>query len=284
MQGIACIDGSFHALADARVSLLDRGFLYGDAVFEALRTFGRKPDALELHLRRLQRSCGILGFSLGVSPDVLAAEVCDAIARVEAPEVYIRIMVSRGVRPEGLAPRGDCTPLRVVLARALTPPALDHVHEITLQSCVAPPSRLWAGAKPSAYLNNLLAIDQAQQQGADDALLLGAHGEMLEGATSSAFLVAASGEVFTPPVSLGILPGITRDRVIACAAKVGHPIRERLLTIQDAYRAHEMFMTSSVRGVVAVRSVDSVVLRGASCPGPVTRRIFEAYRDEVHTP
>ncbi len=283
MDGIACIDGVLFALEDARVSLLDRGFLYGDAVFEALRTFGRKPDALDQHLRRLERSCGILGFSLGVPFEVLEREVHEVIARIEAEEVYIRIMVSRGTQPEGLAPRGAGTPLRVVLARGLKPPALDHVHQVTLLSCVAPPSRLWAGAKPSAYINNLLAIGQAQDAGADDALLLGAHGEILEGATSSAFVVTAQGEVLTPPVSLGILPGITRDRVIACAERAGHPVRERLLTIHDAYRAHEMFMTSSIRGIVAVKSVDSVALRGPACPGPVTRRIFEAYRDQVHT-
>lgn len=288
VPGIACVDGVFSALEDARVSVLDRGFLYGDAVFEALRTFGRRPDALDLHLARLQRSCDIVGIQLGVPLDVIAGEVFEAIERLvaaeAASEAYIRIMVSRGSRPDGLAPRGAESPLRVLLVRPLVPPPLDRVHEISLRSCVAQPSALWAGAKPSAYLNNLLAIDQAQRAGADDALLLGAQGELLEGATSSLFLVNPKGEVLTPPVSLGILPGITRDRVIACAARAGYTIRERLLTIHDAYRACEIFMTSSVRGIVSVNSVDSVRLSGESCPGPVTRAVFAAYRDAVHMP
>lgn len=279
MQAIACIDGVLSPLDQALVPVVDRGFLYGDAVFEALRTFRRVPDGLDRHLERLERSCAILGMTLGVARSVVATEVNLALARVEGPEVYIRIMVTRGDLPETLAPRGARTPRRVVLVRALTPPMESDVGMISLRSCVAPPSALWAGAKPSAYINNLLAIAQAQELGADDALLLGAHGELLEGATSSAFVVTAGGEIFTPPVALGILPGITRDRVLTCAGQLGLHARERLLTIHDAYRASELFMTSSVRGIVGVAELDGrpVGIAAGGAAGPVTRRVFERY-------
>jgi branched-chain amino acid aminotransferase len=280
VQAIACIDGVLSPLDQALLPVIDRGFLYGDAVFEALRTFGRVPDGLDRHLERLERSCTIVGIRLGVERSVLAEEVERALAGVEGPEAYIRIMVSRGDYPETLAPGGARASRRVVLVRTLVPPASSAVSVVRLSSCVAPPSALWAGAKPSAYINNLLAIAQAQRSGADDALLLGAYGELLEGATSSAFLVTKGGEIVTPPVALGILPGITRDRVLTCARQLGLSARERLLTIHDAYQAAEMFMTSSVRGIVAVSQLDGRALDGGGGqPGPVTRRVFERYHD-----
>ncbi|MFT3922721.1 MAG: aminotransferase class IV [Myxococcales bacterium] len=282
MQAIACIDGKLSPLDQALVPVVDRGFLYGDAVFEALRTFGGEPDGLERHLARLERSCGILGIELGVPQTQVASEVRLALAQVEGPEAYIRIMVTRGDHPETLAPRGARSARRVILVRTLHPTSATEVGVIRLRSCVAPPSALWAGAKPSAYINNLLAIAQAQGEGADDALLLGAHGELLEGATSSLFLVDAAGEIFTPPVALGILPGITRDRVLACARLLGIPARERLLTVHDAYRASELFMTSSVRGIVGVSELDGRSVGGAGgAAGAITRRVFDRYHVEV---
>ncbi len=269
-------------LDQALVPVIDRGFLYGDAVFESLRTYGRIPDGLDRHLERLERSCAIVGISLGVERAVLAAEVQSAVSRVQGPEAYIRIMVTRGELPETLAPSGAGASRRVVLVRSLMPPAPAPLGVVRLRSCVAPPSPLWAGAKPSAYINNLLAIAEAQRHGADDALLLGGQGELLEGATSSLFLVTAAGEVFTPPVSLGILPGITRDRVLTCARTLGLSVRERLLTIHDAYRARELFLTSSVRGIVAVSELDGRAVDGAGrAPGPVTRRLFERYQRDL---
>lgn len=280
MLGVASIDGMIVPLDAARVSVLDRGFLYGDAVFEALRTYRGRPDALEQHLVRLEQSCAILGFSLGVARAELASEIERAIAAVPAPERYLRIMITRGELPEALAPQGATRSRRVIVVRPLSV-AASALYErgIRASSYVAPPSPLWAGAKPSAYLNNLLALGRAQAAGVDDALLLGAGGELLEGATSSAFVVQA-GELFTPPLALGILPGITRDRVLGCARASGLHVREKLLTIHDVYRADELFLTSSVRLIVAVVEVDGVRI-GSGEPGPVTRQVAAAYRAEI---
>jgi len=281
--GIVSIDGIITPLEGATVSVLDRGFQYGDAVFEALRTYRGQADALDQHLARLEHSCALLHMEIGVTRAALREEVERAIAALDAPERYVRIMVTRGDRPESLPPMHRGAPpvaRRVVLVRPLGPsPSALYEQGIRVMSCTAPPSPLWAGAKPTAYLNNLLAIGQAQRAGCDDALLLGAHGELLEGATSSLFLVR-DGVLYTPPLSLGILPGITRDRVLACAAASGIEAREKLLHIHDAYRADELFFTSSVRLLVAVVEVDGVrVADGA--PGPVTRRVDAAYRAEI---
>lgn len=276
-DGVASVDGQLSRLADARLPVLDRGFLYGDAVFEALRTFGGQPDALTAHLARLYRSCAIVGIVPGFAPELLADEVRAAVAAVPSAERYVRVMISRGDSPEALAPLGPQQPRRVVLVRPLhEPPADLYRRGLRLASAVAPPSALSAGAKPSAYLANMLAIAAAARAGAEDALLLGAAGELLEGATSSVFVVR-SGELLTPPLALGILPGITRDRVWRAAEQLGLKVRERLLTIHDAYRAEELFLTSSVRQVVGVVELDTLRI-GEGVPGPVTLRVAAAYR------
>lgn len=280
MSAVASIDGvivPLDTLGAARVSVLDRGFLYGDAVFEALRTYRGVPDALDLHLARLEQSCAILHIAPPASREQLAREVVAAVAATGAPECYLRIMITRGDLPDALPPMGAGQARRVILARPLAPSAPTVYRDgIRVVSTVAPPSPLWAGAKPSAYLNNLLAVGAAQRAGAADALLLGAYGELLEGATSSVFVVRA-GQVSTPPLALGILPGITRDRVLACAESEGLSPRERLLFIHDAYAADEVFLTSSVRTVVPVVAVDGIAV-GDGKPGPITQRLAAAYR------
>jgi len=283
MSGIASVDGVITAIEDARVPVLDRGFLYGDGAFEALRTYGGVPHALHEHLDRLFRSCALLGIDAGISAAGLEAEIRAAVARCDAKERYVRIILTRGQGPFGLSPRGAGPSLRVLLVRPIadegTPPA---PQTIRVESVTVPPSRFLAGAKPSSYLTNLLALDHAQRLGADDAFLLGEHGELLEGATSSVFLVRA-GQVLTPTLALGILPGITRDRVVSLAQKQGLIVKECLLTIQDAYRADEVFVTSSVREIVPVVAVDGVSIRGGE-PGPLSQRLMAAYRADTRGP
>ena len=283
MLGIASIDGVISPLHEAQLSVLDRGLQYGDAVFEALRTFHRRPDALELHLDRLAQSCARLHIQLGVPRAQLVAEIDAAIATLPADECYVRIVITRGDAPEGLSPyqaSGPGQARRIILVRALPPPpqAL-YEHGIRVITRAAPVSPLWSGAKPTAYLNNLLAVGEAQRAGLDDALLIGTYGELLEGATSSAFLVSG-GVLYTPPLSLGILPGITRDRVLACAAESGIEARERLLHVSDVYQADELFLTSSVRLIVAVVEVDGERI-ASGAPGPVTRKIDACYRAKL---
>jgi branched-chain amino acid aminotransferase len=279
-DGVVSLDGALHALDQAFVPVRDRGFLYGDAVFEALRTFGGEPDALTRHVARLFRSCAIVGIELGISELELADEVRRAVAALPSVERYIRIVVTRGDRPDGLPARGEHRARRVVIVRPLIERAGQLYEQgIRVSSCVAPISALTAGAKPAGYLNNMLAIARAHAEGAEDALLLGAYGELLEGATSSVFVVQA-GAVLTPPLALGILPGITRDRVMAAAQHLGLSVRERLLTIHDAYRADELFLTSSVRQVVAIVAVDGVSI-GSAQPGPLTRKIAEQFRADL---
>ncbi len=277
MRELASVNGVITALESASIPVLDRGFLYGDAVFEALRTHDGVPHALREHVDRLFRSSAIIAMDPGVSREQMEHEICTAIRHSDASQHYVRIVLTRGQGPFGLSLRGAGPSLRVILVRPLGEPNERIYREgMRAETVTVPPSRFVAGAKQSSYLTNLLALEHAQSLGADDAFLLGEHGELLEGATSSVFIVR-SGCVETPTLALGILPGITRDLVLSLARAQGLLVRERLLTIHDAYKAHEVFVTSSVREIAGVVAIDGVTI-GDGRPGPITGQLMAAYR------
>jgi branched-chain amino acid aminotransferase len=276
MRELASIDGLITSLDEASIPVLDRGFLYGDAVFEALRTYAGIPHALDEHIERLFRSSSLIGMDPGVTRELVAQEVREAIRHCDASQHYVRIVLTRGQGPFGLSLRGAGQSLRVVLVRALSEPDPRLYRDgLRIETVTVPPSRFVAGVKPSSYLTNLLALEHAQSLGAHDAFLLGEYGELLEGATSSVFLVRA-GRVETPTLALGILPGITRNLALSLAREQGLSAHERLLTIHDAYRAQEVFVTSSVREIAPVVAIDGVSI-GDACPGPITTRLMAAY-------
>ena len=281
MRELASIDGVITSLDEARIPVLDRGLLYGDAVFEALRTYAGIPHALSEHVARLFRSSAIIGMDPGVTREVIEHEVCEAIRRCDASQHYVRIVLTRGHGPFGLSLRGAGPSLRVILVRALSDPDPRLYRDgLRVETVTVPPSRFVAGAKPSSYLTNLLALEHAQSLGADDAFLLGEYGELLEGATSSVFVVRR-GRVETPTLALGILPGITRDLALALASEQGFSVHEGLLTIHDAYRAQEVFVTSSVCEIAPVVAIDGVSI-GDGRPGPITTRLMAAYNAVTH--
>lgn len=276
---VVFIDGA-HA-PDPRVSIFDRGFLFGDGVFEALRTYRGEPFALEEHIERLQRSMALLSIPLAFSAEALHGEVREAvrIAREDGGECYVRIMVTRGVGPLHLDPRPAIQPCRVVLAAKLLPfpPMLETgVSMATVRAHRAADGTAAAASKVSAYVGNLLALMEAQARGAYEALLVTEDGAVLEGHSSS-FFVVRKGRVQTPPRAMGILPGITRALIEQVAAELDIPFVERLLNPSDVYGADEAFLTSSLREVVPVIDVD-----GVRIPlGPVTAALREGYRQRV---
>lgn len=272
------MDGQLTSLDEATIPVLDRGFLYGDAVFEALRTYRGQPHQLDLHLQRLYRSAALIGIQPGIDLSVFAAEVQRAIEQLQTNERYVRIVLTRGHGAFfGLSPRAPGAARRVIVVRPLEVPSASlYAQGAKLETVVSSVTRSTAGAKPTAYLSNLLALEEAEQRGAHEALLIGEYGQLLEGATSSIFLFR-EGRLSTPPLALGILPGITRALTIAAAGTVGLAVSERLLTVHDAYRAEEIVITSSIREVVPVVMVDGVRI-GTGTPGQVAVRLLEAYR------
>ncbi|UJR80524.1 aminotransferase class IV [Sandaracinus amylolyticus] len=277
------IDGRACTEADATVSVLDRGFLFGDSVFEVVRTYGGVPFAGREHLERLVRSCEGLGIVMPVSIEVLEREIEDAIARSGEPECYVRVVITRGRGPLNIDPTPAKHPLRVVIAAPLGawPEGLHTrgVEVATVRVERATDHTSAAGAKVSAYVANMLALTTARERGAYEAMMLGAGGEISEGTTSNVFVVTG-GEVRTPPLSMGILGGITRRYALRAADDLGVPWRETILFARDLERADEAFLTSSLREVVPIVGVDGVRI-GEGRPGPITTRLLARYRELV---
>jgi branched-chain amino acid aminotransferase len=293
---VVAIDGCVVAPEQAVVSVYDRGFLYGDAVFEVFRTYGGRPFALDEHLLRLRKSAERVFIHLPVDDATLrgeieaavaAAALADGLARGEGAradsEWYVRVVVTRGSGPLSLDPQTAVKPLRVVLVEPVVPPARDaYVQGIALATVAVRRTvdgTSAAGAKVTNYLSNLLALREAKAQGAQEALVLDARGHVVEGASSNVFAVR-DGAVATPPESAGILVGITREHVIRAARALGTALEERELLPPDIYGADEVFITSSIREILPVVRVDGRAIGGGTV-GPVTRALHRRFRQDV---
>ena len=279
VTGKVCIDGSIVDSAEARVPVLDRGFLYGDSVFEVYRTYSGVPFAEREHLERLGRSADRLMIPMPASIDVLAAEVHATLAEAGEGEWYIRVVVTRGTGPLTYDPTTASSPLRVIIVAPIAPhpeELYEHGAAVVLLNASRPTDDpRAAGAKASNYLANLLAVHEAKQKGAQEAIVLGRRGQLLEGASSNLFIVK-DGVVRTPKPEPGILIGITRATVLEVCASEGLPVDETELLPEDLYDADEAFITSSIREVMPVVRADGRVI-GDGKPGPVTARLREGY-------
>jgi branched-chain amino acid aminotransferase len=283
MSRVVMIDGAIVAPEGAKVSVFDRGFLYGDAVFEVLRTYGGVPFALDEHLSRLRRSAERVYIELPVDDATLRGEVERAVAASGNDESYVRIVVTRGTGPLSLDPDTAKNPLRVVLVERVAPPPREAyangVGAVLVHTRRAVDDTAAAGAKVSNYLANLLAVREAKARGAHEALIVDAQGRVVEGASSNVFVVHG-GKVATPPEAAGILAGITRARILSAAADLRVPLVERDLTVDDVFGADEVFITSSIREVLSVVRVDDRAI-GAGTPGPVARALHGRFRSAL---
>ncbi len=278
-----CIDGALFEEKDAKISVFDRGFLYGDSVFEVMRTYGGRCFAEQEHLDRLARSAERVLIPLPVPLATLRDEIARTLAAAANEESYVRVVVTRGQGPLSLDPTKARDPLRVVIVSPLPfPPAelyANGIAVVLVQSARPTDQTRAAGAKASNYLANLLAADEARKKGGQEAILTDASGEVLEGSTSNIFVVRG-GEVRTPPLELGILAGITRAAIMKAAARIGVSVREDSLFPSDLYEADEVFLTSSIREVAPVVRVDGRPV-GDGRPGPMTKRLHGAFREDL---
>jgi branched-chain amino acid aminotransferase len=279
---LVSIDGAHVAPDAAHVSVYDRGFLYGDSVFETIRTYGGQPFALADHMARLARSAARVGIDMPLSPADFAMEIRLAVRAAQNPESYARAMLTRGSGPVGLDPNLAQKPLRVILVEPLVPlPAAtyrDGIGVITIRTAREGDAAR-GSAKIGNYLGSLLALREAHAKGAAEALLLDADGHVVEGTTSNVFAVR-KGVVATPPDDAGLLLGITRAHLIELCAELGMTVDRSPLSPADLAGAAEVFVCSSIREIVPVVRVDGRVVGGGS-PGPVTQRLHAAFRRHV---
>ena len=281
MSSTVMIDGQLVPPERAQVSVFDRGFLYGDSVFESLRSYGGRLFALDEHLVRLKRSAERVAIELPVSVDTLRNELRYALSVHGNAECYARLTLTRGTgRSLGLDPELAGEPRRVLLITALAAPPAEvyaqGIGAITYRGERPSDAAGVADAKIGNYLLAVLAMRAARARGAREALIEDSHGCVLEGAASNLFAVIA-GKLVTAPESSAILPGITRGHVLELARAAGMPVELRPIAKTELTSAQEVFVCSSIRELVPVVNIDGNAV-GNGTPGPATHALLRAYR------
>jgi len=283
MTVLVSIDGRIVAPQEAVIPVFDRGFLYGDSVYEVIRAYGHVPFALQEHLQRLERSATLLGIDLAAAPAQPREEIGRLLSHAEQDDSYIRVIVTRGEGEIDLAPDAARGPHVVVILKPYRPLPGElwtqgaSVHLVA--SGRSPAGAVPDGSKTGNYLANLMALGRARSQGHHEAVLVTPDGLVAEGATSNIFIVK-DGRVLTPGLETGILAGITRSKVIEECRAAGIEVVETALTPDQVKDADEAFLTSTLREVLPVIRVDDAVL-GDGRPGVLSRRVREAYRAHV---
>jgi branched-chain amino acid aminotransferase len=279
------IDGLLRPPGAQHISVFDRGFLYGDSVFETLRTYEGVPYGLGEHLARLERSAGLVFIELPVPLAQIGDEVLAAVAAGGHADSYVRLMVTRGQGALGLDPALAERPTRVVLVQALHQPAAqlyaDGITVISYRTQRQADATSAMGAKIGNYLVAVLAMREASRVGALEALIVDAKGAVLEGGSSNVFLVVG-GKLVTPDLSAGILPGITRAHLLALARALGISVELRTPNLNEAYAADEVFISSSIRELMPVVRIDEQPI-GSGKPGPVFVRLLAEFRKHVRS-
>ncbi|MEX2168169.1 MAG: branched-chain-amino-acid transaminase [Pirellulales bacterium] len=279
------INGKLVPQAEAMVSVFDHGLLYGDGVFEGLRTYNGKVFRLEQHLDRLWDSAKAIWLEIPITKQAMADAVNQTVKANGIGDGYVRLVVTRGAGTLGLDPRRCSDPQVIIIADTITLYPPEHYENglkiITTSVLRNHPAALSPRIKSLNYLNNVLAKIEGIQAGCIEALMLNHKGEVAECTGDNIFLVKR-GQLCTPPPDAGILEGITRGAVIELAQAAKIPVHEVALTKHDVYVADECFLTGSAAEVVPVVSVDMRTI-GDGKPGPITRQLTEKFHQLVRS-
>ncbi len=272
------LNGSITGPEEAKISIFDRGFLYGDSVYEVIRTsHGRLVD-LERHLARLYKSAAALALN-PPAESVLRAAIIDTLAAAENSESYVRLVVTRGSGEVGLDTALATEPTTLVIAKPLVLPT-EAMYQNGVAVRLVNVQRTSAKAmdpsvKSGNYLNNIMALSEAKRAGAYEAIMCDRDGLLAEGSSSNVFFVEGQ-RLLTPNLSVGLLAGITRQRVLELAEELGMVVEQGRFGPDRLRDAPEAFLTSSIRGVLPIAEVDGVALP-AGAPGPLCTQVMKAY-------
>jgi branched-chain amino acid aminotransferase len=277
------VNGKLYDKADAKISVYDHGLLYGDGVFEGMRSYGGSVFQLEAHLDRLWDSAKAIRLDIPTSREEMARAVNDTLAANGIKDGYIRLVVTRGAGELGLDPDKTADPQVIIITDFITLYP-DEFYEngleiVTVSTTRNHPAALNPRIKSLNYLNNILAKMEGLQAGCVEALMLNHKGEVAECTGDNIFLVADS-VLLTPPIDAGILEGITRNVVIGLARDAGLEVRETPLTKHDVYIADECFLTGSAAEIIPVVKVDNRTI-GDGKPGGVTRDLTRRFRASI---
>lgn len=277
------VDGSLVPADEATVSVHDRGFAYGDAVFETIRVYGGVPFRWAAHANRLRASAEALSLPVPLSDAELRGRVVETVAANEIREAAVKLSVTRGPDSRGLTPPAEPDPTVVVTVSPLPPGGSDGervddepARLQTAKTRRVPDRSLPAAAKTHNYLSPILARLETRVSDADEALVLDQEGYVAEAAAANLWFVDERG-LYTPSLEGPVLPGITRETVLEIADEEGIPVTEGQFEPDDVRDAEEAFLTSSIREIRPVETVDGVAVGG----GPVTSLLTRLYDARV---
>lgn len=276
----AWLNGDLVDEASAGVSVRDRGLLLGDSVFETIAVYDGRPFRLDEHLARLERSAQLVILSLPLSREEFATAVRSVIEANSLARGSVRLTVTRGVGPSGIALPPSPSPTVLVSAselRDLDSLQGEGVDVIATRTPKIPTECIPAEAKTGNYLNGILARAEAQRSGAFEAVLCHVHGDLAEATTANVFCVIG-GQVYTPPADGRILPGLARAEVFLIGAELGVPVIEARLHPDRLLTSDEVWLTNSLIEIAPVRSVEEIRLPR---PWRMYERFLAAYRERV---
>jgi branched-chain amino acid aminotransferase len=273
------LNGTLVDSADAKVSVFDHGLLYGDGVFEGIRSYGGKVFRMEAHIRRLFDSARGIRLTIPLTPAAMAEAIQLTLDANGLKDSYIRVVVTRGVGTLGLDPTRCTEPTVFVITDkiALYPPELyeNGLEIITAATMRNHPNAVNPRLKSLNYLNNILAKIEAIDAGTLEAVMLNHLGYVAECTGDNLFIVR-DGRLLTPPTSAGVLEGITRAEILGIARDLAVPVFEENLTRHDLYVADEAFLTGTAAEVIPVVMIDKREV-GTGKPGPITKRLAEEF-------
>ena len=278
------LNGTLVDEQDAKISVLDHGTLYGDGVFEGIREYGGKVFQIHAHVDRLFASAENIRLAIPYSKE----DICRAIRQtLEANAIvdgYIRLVVTRGYGTLGLNPFKCTAPNVFIIVTDQIVLYTQEMYDNGLAVIIAKtvrtsPNMLDPSIKSLNYLNNIMARIEAADAGVEEAVMLNADGNVAECTGDNIFIVTG-GQVTTPPVSAGVLVGVTRSVVMRLAGQIDIPTAEADIIPDDIYQADECFLTGTAAEIIAVTKVDGHTI-GTGRPGPVTARLQQAFRDYI---
>jgi D-alanine transaminase len=278
VPNIAFINGTFMPLAEAKISIEDRGFQFGDGIYEVIRTYKGRPFALDAHLGRLDRSAAALELTQPYSRVEWIHHILEGIRQAAYPEAKIYLQITRGVAPRDHAYSDEMTPTAVMTVREFHP--LDRSLQAVGVEAITTEDIRWGRCdiKSVNLLANVLARQKVKEAKVFETILVKA-GMVTEGAVSNVMVVQA-GTVVTAPEGSRILSGVTRTVVLDLARSEGLPIQERFVSQADLYEADEVFLTGTTVEVLAVIRIDGKVI-GDGRPGPITQRLAAGFMSFV---
>ena len=280
MEPIVYLNGEYVPLSQAKVSILDRGFCYGDALFETMRVYSGKIFHLDLHLDRLERGAECIFLELPESRERIQKILYDTFNRNQGADAVIRMTISRGEGILGKLWQADTSPTLAVHVRPYNAPPVEWYQNgvpiSLIPNSAAKLGGLQEQIKSANYLSQILARRQAEDQNSVDGIMINDRGEICDGTISNIFIVK-EGLLYTPAVNSYVLAGVTRQVILKLAAETGLSCEEKTLTADDVLQGDELFITNTGWEILPVTRVDGKTI-GSGQPGPLTLGLRQKFR------